>query len=157
MFNYFIYYLVYGTYKYPVEGWVGTASSGHLGFLTGYIKGIFRSMSGNKSSVLDLIPCDYVTNSSLVLGWYVGTQKLEQPEVIHCTSGERNPLKVAQFCNTLNIASRNHPSDKMVWIPNVKLRTSYRFTFFYWLFHFIPALLFYIPEKAFNLGKRQHS
>lgn len=31
--------IVYGTYEYPVQGWVGNASSGHLGFFAGYYKG----------------------------------------------------------------------------------------------------------------------
>lgn len=31
--------VVYGTYEHPVEGWVGNATSGHLGFCTGYYKG----------------------------------------------------------------------------------------------------------------------
>ena len=31
--------IVYGTYEHPVKGWVGNASSGHLGFFAGYYKG----------------------------------------------------------------------------------------------------------------------
>lgn len=31
--------VVYGTYDHPVHGWIGNATSGHLGFFTGYYKG----------------------------------------------------------------------------------------------------------------------
>lgn len=34
--------VVYGTYEHPVHGWVGNANSGHLGFFTGYYKGMYR-------------------------------------------------------------------------------------------------------------------
>lgn len=33
--------IVYGTYEYPVAGWVGSANSGHLGLMAGYVKGIY--------------------------------------------------------------------------------------------------------------------
>lgn len=36
---------VYGTYEHPVQGWVGNASSGHLGFFAGYYKGILSIYS----------------------------------------------------------------------------------------------------------------
>lgn len=85
---------MYGTYSSPVEGWVGNATSGHVGYFAGYMKGLFRSMSGDKNKDLDVIPCDYVSNSALIMGWYVGTRKLDRPEVIHCTSGMLNKKKV---------------------------------------------------------------
>lgn len=66
---------------------VGNATSGHVGYFAGYMKGLFRSMSGDVDKALDVIPCDYVSNSALIMGWYVGTRKLDRPEVIHCTSG----------------------------------------------------------------------
>lgn len=34
--------IVYGTYKDPDPGWVGSANNGHIGFLAGYSKGLFR-------------------------------------------------------------------------------------------------------------------
>lgn len=49
--------------------------------------GVFRTISGNPESVLDIIPADYVVNSSLAMGWYLGTHTVSEPEVIHTTSG----------------------------------------------------------------------
>lgn len=138
---------MYGTYESPVQGWVGNANSGHLGFLAGYVKGVFRTISGRAASVLDLIPCDYVINASLVMGWYVGQRKaLPEPEVIHCTSGERNPLTMENFCKTLNYCAREHPCDRIVWKPHVQLRRSYRYTLFFYLFHILPSFILYFPE-----------
>lgn len=43
--------VVYGTYEYPVHGWVGNASSGHLGFFTGFYKGMWSRWLMNISSI----------------------------------------------------------------------------------------------------------
>lgn len=126
---------------------MGNANSGHLGFLAGYLKGVFRTIAGRADSVLDLIPCDYVINASLVMGWYVGQCKnLPEPEVIHCTSGERNPLTMDNFCKTLNYCAAQDPCDRIVWKPHVQLRRSYRYTLFFYLFHILPSFILYFPE-----------
>lgn len=38
--------VVYGTYKSPMPGWVGSANNGHIGFVAGFSKGLFRTMGG---------------------------------------------------------------------------------------------------------------
>lgn len=38
--------VVYGTYKSPQPGWVGSANNGHIGFVAGFSKGLFRTMGG---------------------------------------------------------------------------------------------------------------
>lgn len=95
-------------------GWVGSANNGHIGFLAGYSKGLFRTMGGDADSVMDLIPCDYVVNAGIVLSWYVATYRIETPEVIHCTSGEINPLTFGNYCKLLNKATKKHPNDFII-------------------------------------------
>lgn len=148
---------VYGTYEHPVQGWVGNANSGHLGFLAGYVKGLFRTMSGNPCSLIDVIPCDYVINSTITMGWFVGTRQLDTPEVIHCTSGESNPLTLAKFRDLVNQNAHVDPCDVLVWLPNARIRNGWRYTVFFWLFHYFPAALFYLPELIFPLGKPHHT
>ena len=133
---------MYGTWEHPIKGWVGNANSGHLGFLAGFIKGVFRTMSGIASAPVDIIPCDYVINSSLVMGWYVGTRQLEKPEVVHCTSGEVNPLTLSEFADILNASVKRHPADYFVWKPHTKLRTGWRYTVFFYLFQILPSLIY---------------
>lgn len=142
--------IVYGTYKDPDPGWVGSANNGHIGFLAGYSKGMFRTMGGNADSIMDLIPCDYVANATIALSWYVGTRSIETPEVIHCTSGEINPLTFRTYCKMLNKATKKHPNDFIICQPKVKVRTGWRYIVFIAFFHFIPALLLYIPELPFQ-------
>lgn len=177
--------IVYGTYEHPVKGWVGNASSGHLGFFAGYYKGrvfvcrnpvkcfsktddelhiilisisgLFRTIYGNSQSKIDLIPVDYTINASMVLGWYVGTRKLELPEVIHSTSGDVNLLSLEEFTNILNDRVRVHPSLKMVWVPHAKIRNGLRHTVFFYLFHILPTMIWYYPEKLLGLGIRHHT
>lgn len=131
--------------------------SGHLGLLAGYVKGIFRTISGNPESIIDVIPCDYVINSSITIGWYVGTRPLVVPEVIHCTSGESNPLRLKTFRDILNTSASKDPCDTIVWVPNAKIRNGLRYTVFFYLFHYFPAVVFYLPETIFQLGKPHHS
>lgn len=138
--------IVYGTYKDPDPGWVGSANNGHIGFLAGFSKGLFRTMGGDPDSVMDLIPCDYVVNSTIALSWFVGTRPIETPEVIHCTSGEINPLTFGTYCKLLNKATKKHPNDFIICQPKVKVRNGLRYTLFIYLFHFLPACLLYIPE-----------
>ncbi|KAH8291362.1 hypothetical protein KR054_010974 [Drosophila jambulina] len=149
--------IVYGTLEHPMKGWVGNANSGHLGFLAGFVKGIFRTMCGSANAVIDIIPCDYVINSSLVMGWYVGTRQLEQPEIIHCTSGEVNPLTLSEFCTIINDSVERHPPNSFVWKPATKLRNGWRYNLFFYLFHLLPAMVFIIPEKLFGIGMPQHT
>lgn len=150
-------FLVYGTWEHPCKGWVGAANSGHLGYLAGFIKGIFRTMCGVARSQIDIIPVDYVINSTLVMAWYAGTRKLEKPEVIHSTSGEVNPLSLGEFCDIMNESVKRHPADNYVWKPQGKLRNGWRYNLFFYIFHMLPAMLFHIPEKLFNIGMPQHT
>ncbi|GAB0093592.1 Fatty acyl-CoA reductase [Sergentomyia squamirostris] len=150
--------VVYGTYEHPIEGWVGNANSGHLGFLAGYVKGVFRTMIGKPSSVIAIIPCDYVINSTLAMAWYVGTRTTTQPEVIHCTSThEDNPITLKELCDTFNRSAAIHPCDKFLWKPHCQLRNSLRYTVFFYLFHILPAMVVWIPEKITGLGIRKMS
>lgn len=64
----------------------------------------------------------------MVLGWYVGTRKLELPEVIHSCSGDVNPLSIEDYTNIINERVRVHPSLKMVWVPYAKIRNGLRHT-----------------------------
>lgn len=149
--------IVYGTYEKPVVGWVGNANSGHLGFLAGYAKGIFRTMAGNPTAVIDIIPCDYVINSAMVLSCYVGTNKLPTPEVIHCTSGESNPLTLEAFRDICNTQIKKHPCDNMVWKPHTEIRNGLRYTLFVYLVHILPAMFLHLPEKIFRFGNPLHT
>ncbi|KAL7032641.1 hypothetical protein ACKWTF_007369 [Chironomus riparius] len=145
--------VVYGTYRSPMPGWCGSANSGHIGFLAGYSKGLFRTMGGDASSVMDLIPCDYVANATIVLSWYVSTYRVKEVEVIHCTSGEINPLTFGEYCELLNEATRKHPNDFIICQPKVKVRNGLRYKLFIYLFHFLPASVFYLPEHFLAMKK----
>ncbi|XP_017466458.1 PREDICTED: putative fatty acyl-CoA reductase CG8303 [Rhagoletis zephyria] len=149
--------IVYGTWEHPMKGWVGNANSGHLGYLAGFVKGLFRTMCGRAASVIDIIPCDFVISSSLVMGWYVGTHPIEQPEVIHCTSGELNPLTLSEFCVIMNESVKRHPPNNFVWKPHTKLRNGWRYNLFFYLFHILPAIAYGVPEKLFGVGMPQHT
>lgn len=127
----------------------------HIFFLI--ISGLFRTIYGNSQSKIDLIPVDYTINASIALGWYVGTRKLELPEVIHSTSGDVNPLSLEEFTDLINEKVSVNPSLKMVWIPKAKIRNGLRHTIFFYLFHIFPTMIWYWPEKLLGLGIRHHT
>ncbi|KAJ6649354.1 putative fatty acyl-CoA reductase [Pseudolycoriella hygida] len=147
--------VVYGTYKDPLPGWVGNANSGHLGLLVGFVKGLFRTICGNPDALIDIIPCDYVINAAITMGWYVGTRKLDSIEVIHSTSGERNPLNISKFCEVLNESAPKNPCDSIVWMPQAKIRNGLRYEMFVYLFHLIPAMILLIPETILHRPSRK--
>lgn len=119
--------------------------------------GLFRTIYGNSQSKIDLIPVDYTINASLVLGWYVGTRKLELPEVIHSTSGDVNPISLQEYTDIINDRVRMHPSRAMVWIPSAKIRNGLRHIVYFYLFQIFPTMIWYWPEKLLGLGIRHHT
>lgn len=92
-----------------------------------------------------------------MMGWYLGTRKIDAPEVIHCTSGERNPMTIESFRDIINANVSKDPCDTIVWMPTAKIRNGWRCTVFFYLFHYLPAMLFYFPERIFQLGKPHHT
>lgn len=124
---------------------------------TNFALGLFRTIYGNSQSKIDVIPVDYVINASMVLGWYVGTRKLDLPEVIHSTSGDVNPLSLQEFTDILNDKVSVNPSLKMVWKPSAKIRNGIRHNVFFYLFHIFPTMVWYWPEKILGLGIRHHT
>lgn len=103
--------------------------------------------------IIDIIPCDYVVNSTIVLSWYVGTRPMKEVEVIHCTSGEINQLTFGEYATMLNNATRKHPNDFIICQPKVKVRNGLRYQLFIFLFHFLPALVFWLPEHFLAFKK----
>lgn len=91
------------------------------------------------------------------MGWYVGTRKIEIPEVIHCSSGETNPLTLGKFRDILNSSVSKDPCDLLVWKPGAKLRNGLRYTIYFYLFHLIPSILLYLPEKNLSFKKPHHT
>lgn len=107
--------------------------------------------------MIDVIPCDYVINQSIALGWFVGTRKLELPEVVHSTSGDQNPISLKTFIDILNEKVSVNPSLKMVWKPHAKIRSGWRQIIFFSIFQIFPTMICYWPEKILSLGVRHHS
>lgn len=70
-----------------------------------------------------------------------------------CFSGEINPLTFGEYCEMLNEATKKHPNDFIICQPKVKVRNGFRYKLFIYLFHFLPASLFYVPEHFLTMKK----
>lgn len=71
--------------------------------------------------------------------------------------GERNPLNQGDLVKYINEGVAKYPSDKMIWKPSMKMRSGWRYTLSFYLFHIIPALIYYLPERYLKLGKPANS
>ncbi|XP_059608026.1 putative fatty acyl-CoA reductase CG8303 [Phlebotomus argentipes] len=145
---------VYGSYTHPLEGWCGSASSGHLGYVVAHMKGATRCLYGDRSTVLFAIPCDFFVNGTLVLTCYVGTRPIEQPEVIHMTSNHKvNKLTLGDLNDIMNCEVTKNPCNSYLWRPHSKVRKGWRYELFNFAY-ILLALLIYVPEKIFRFGPR---
>lgn len=72
-------------------------------------------------------------------------------------SGQTNPLIQGDLVKYINEGIQKYPSDKMIWKPSMKMRSGWRYTLSFYLFHIIPALIYYLPERYLKLGKPANS
>lgn len=71
---FYTYFLVIGTVKEPVAGWIDNLY-GATGVLLGAAVGLLRSLYGKKHNKAEMVPADYVVNSCLAATWDVATIK----------------------------------------------------------------------------------
>ncbi|KAI7693619.1 Fatty acyl-CoA reductase 1 [Sarcoptes scabiei] len=65
----------------------------------------------------DIIPVDYVANSLIVIGYHKGHQQKQTntpTEIIHITSGTKNPITWGQILDFARVSAIKNPSTKMI-------------------------------------------
>lgn len=53
---------------------------GPVGVLLGAALGVMRTLYGDENKTADVVPADFVINTIIAAGWYVGTTKTQNDE-----------------------------------------------------------------------------
>ncbi|XP_066251791.1 fatty acyl-CoA reductase wat-like [Euwallacea similis] len=162
--------IVIGTVKEPVAGWINNIY-GATGVFIGVAVGLLRSLLGNKNNKAEMVPADYVVNSSLASMWDVATIKslnknkeFEDPEcredkleknipIYNYVSTPQNPLTWERFSILIEKHAKQIPSEKVMWHFMFKMRSNYyEHIIAIFLLHTIPAYL--VDFVLLCLGKK---
>lgn len=158
--------IVTGSISEPCPGWIDNIN-GITGIMMEIGRGTISSIMCDQSGVMDLIPVDIVSNTIITAAW--STYRTHQPElpikVLHCTSGDINPVIWHDYGRITEKWARVNPSKYVMMYPNFSYRTN-RFVHFFveLLLHFLPALLFDVVIRLqggkpimFKIAKRLKS
>ena len=83
--------IIVACYDDPFVGWIDSpAASG--GVVIGISTGILHMVYSNGQAVMDLVPCDFVTNNILVQTALQGLQPSNEINIVHSATTTKNPV-----------------------------------------------------------------
>ncbi|RCN27572.1 hypothetical protein ANCCAN_26693 [Ancylostoma caninum] len=159
--------IVGAMWKDPLPGWTDNIN-GPTGIFAAVGKGVLTNMCGSVHSKADIIPVDIVANMIIVaaahrattmqvsisivffvsflhihriiLGSEVTTFRYDTIPVMHCASGDLNPLKWEKVVNFLEQFYHEYPMQECFAIPSTRFHSSRKmFELNYYVKHHIPA------------------
>lgn len=110
--------IIISCYEEPLSGWTETLAAAGGITLTGAL-GLLRNIQVNVSQILDLVPCDTVSN--LILAASAATSMKPNPclELFHSSSSHKNPCTITTFKKILLSWVARYPFYKMVFEPKI--------------------------------------
>lgn len=110
--------IIISCYEEPCPGWTETLSAAGGITLTAGI-GLMRNVWVNVKQILDLVPCDTVSN--LILAASAATSLKPGPciELYHASSSSKNPCTITSYKKILLAWVARYPFYKMVFEPTV--------------------------------------
>ena len=85
--------IITACYDDPFMGWIDSpAASG--GITLGIEMGIMRLVHSDPDAIMDLIPCDYVSNNILVQTAVAGLKAKPLLNVVHSATTTKNPVSI---------------------------------------------------------------
>ncbi|KAI1705669.1 male sterility protein domain-containing protein [Ditylenchus destructor] len=78
-------------WKEPLPGWTDNVN-GPTGMFVAVGKGVLTNMCGSVKSKADMIPVDIVSSCLIVAAAHRANLKSDEVPIIHCSSGQLNPL-----------------------------------------------------------------
>ncbi|KAK5983590.1 Fatty acyl-CoA reductase, partial [Trichostrongylus colubriformis] len=131
--------IVGAMWKDPLPGWTDNIN-GPTGIFAAVGKGVLTNMCGSESSNADIVPVDIVANMIIVAAAHRAVTTYETIPVMHCTSGDLNPLKWEKIVNFLEQFYHEYPMEQCFAIPSTRFHTSRKmFELNYYIKHHIPA------------------
>ncbi|KAL7071667.1 hypothetical protein ACQ4LE_009393 [Meloidogyne hapla] len=155
--------IVGAIWKEPLPGWIDNVN-GPTGIFIGVGKGVLTDMCGNVDIKTDIIPVDIVANMLIAAAAYrakipLPDKKEENNEkgtmipIIHCTSGELNPLKWRRIVNYLEQFFHAYPFDQCFRVPSTQFH--HRRKLFLLNFYLKHYLIAQVADRFFKIiGKR---
>lgn len=123
----------------PVPGWTDNIN-GPTGIFTAVGRGVLTNMCGSSESKADIIPVDIVANMIITAASYRASINPTEIPVIHCSSGEVNPLYWGHIVNFLDAIYRIYPMEQSFGVPSTYFhKTRAFFLLNYYAKHHIPA------------------
>ncbi|PIC16340.1 hypothetical protein B9Z55_022980 [Caenorhabditis nigoni] len=137
----------------PLPGWTDNIN-GPTGIFTAVGRGVLTNMCGSNESKADIIPVDCVANIIIAAASHrVSINPTEIP-VIHCSSGELNPLQWGHIVIFLDQFYKKYPMEQCFGVPSTYFHKSRTlFLINYYLKHHIPAAISDISARF--VGKRK--
>uniref|UniRef100_A0A914ZEZ5 Fatty acyl-CoA reductase n=1 Tax=Parascaris univalens TaxID=6257 RepID=A0A914ZEZ5_PARUN len=140
-------------WREPLPGWTDNIN-GPTGIFAACGKGLLTNMCGNVHCKADIVPVDVVSNMLVVAAAYRATSRFDKIPVMHCCSGELNPIKWKHIVDFIKIFYRKYPLNECYRVPSTHFHSS-RFLFelnFYYK-HLAPA---YLIDFIYRLtGRKQ--
>ncbi|ETN87152.1 hypothetical protein NECAME_00011, partial [Necator americanus] len=131
--------IVGAMWKDPLPGWTDNIN-GPTGIFAAVGKGVLTNMCGSVHSKADIIPVDIVANMIIVAAAHRANTIYDEIPVMHCASGDLNPLKWEKVVNFLEQFYNEYPMQECFAIPSTRFHSSRRmFELNYYLKHHIPA------------------
>lgn len=126
----------------PYPGWVDSYGATTTPMvLIG--RGILKIACVDSECVADMIPVDIVSKTIITAAWT--SHRSYNPDspvpVIHCTSGDINPINWGQFSALLQKFSRSNPFLCALAYPQIRFQSQAVVFFLEHIYHHLPALL----------------
>uniref|UniRef100_A0A1I7TCX4 Fatty acyl-CoA reductase n=1 Tax=Caenorhabditis tropicalis TaxID=1561998 RepID=A0A1I7TCX4_9PELO len=132
--------IVGAMWKGPLPGWTDNIN-GPTGIFAAVGGAVLTNMCGSSESKADIIPVDIVANMIIAAASYRASIQPNRIPVIHCSSGELNPLLWGHIVVFLDAFYRKYPMNKSIGVPSTYFhKTRAFFIMNYYLRHHIPAM-----------------
>ncbi|VDM74942.1 unnamed protein product [Strongylus vulgaris] len=131
--------IVGAMWRDPLPGWTDNIN-GPSGIFAAVGKGVLTNMCGSAHVKADIIPVDIVANMIIVAAAHRATTSYQTIPVMHCASGDLNPMKWGKVVIFLEQFYQEYPLQECFSIPSTMFHSSRKmFELHYYLRHHLPA------------------
>ena len=100
--------IIVSCYDEPCQGWTDTvAASGGIAYTLH--AGLLHYVKSTGAGIVDLIPCDFVTNMIIALSCYTAQEPTPCLNVMHAATSQKNPLGFEEFGKYSTALARYNP------------------------------------------------
>ncbi|KAJ9587815.1 hypothetical protein L9F63_018739 [Diploptera punctata] len=132
--------VVVSTAKEPLSNWINNVY-GAGGVAAGAAVGLIRVMRADEKNVMDIVPADYVINSSIAAAWEVTSSRPSDPIILNYVSSTQRPITFGQYMKDLK-CTMYVPALFCMWYYFLTLESQRLvYNVYSFFLHTIPALI----------------